>query len=495
MKKTNNLRFLLSPWIPNAPTCFFNNIQLDSRQVIKGDLFVAILGHFKDGRNFISEAISNGAIAVIAESTGKYPHGQISSICGIPIIYLLELNKKLSTLAKIFYKHPGKNQTIIGVTGTNGKTTITQLLAQWVKLLGKNSAIIGTMGYGLLENLQKTKNTTESAIDMQRILHILDNNNINTTAIEISSHALVQHRVADITFSAGVFTNLSHDHLDYHNEMDIYESAKWSFFSKHIVNQIIINADDAIGFKWLTKLPNAVSVSLDQKNYEINLNRRWLKATRLDFFRLGVNIYFNSSWGCGKITSNLIGDFNISNLLLALTTLLTLNYSLSSLLDVSSKLRPVSGRMELFVKKGKPKIIVDYAHTPAALKQALITARQYCKGKLWCIFGCGGERDRNKRPIMASIAEKLADIVIITEDNPRNESQTEINNNILSGFTDLNFVHVIDKRTKAINKSIKEAQLNDLILIAGKGHEDYQIIGNNYIPYSDCAIVKSLLEI
>ncbi|PPI87973.1 UDP-N-acetylmuramoyl-L-alanyl-D-glutamate--2,6-diaminopimelate ligase [Candidatus Pantoea edessiphila] len=494
MKKNKNLYYLLNQWISNAPICFFNSMKLDSRKIKQGNLFIAIKGDISDGRNFISEAINKGAVAILAEANGIAMNGEVNIISGIPIIYFSELNQKLSTLGKVFYENPGKTQKIIGVTGTNGKTTITQLLSQWVTLLGEKSAVIGTMGYGIIGNLKKTNNTTESAIDTQKILYLLDKERINLTAMEISSHALVQYRVADILFSAGVFTNLSHDHLDYHNDMKKYALAKRSFFFEHKLNEMIINADDKIGSQWLFDLPSAIAVSI-KKNYRFDINRRWLKATNIIFRKSQINIYFDSSWGSGRINSALIGNFNISNLLIALATLLSLNYPLNSLLKVSSKLLPINGRMELFVKVGKPKVILDYAHTPEALKKALIAARQYCTGKIWCLFGCGGERDKTKRPIMAAIAEKFADIIIVTQDNPRNENQYEIIKDILHGFVNLHSVYVINNRSKAINQSIRSAYYNDLILIAGKGHEEYQIIGNNRFHYSDRAIIKSSLEL
>ncbi|MBK4775594.1 UDP-N-acetylmuramoyl-L-alanyl-D-glutamate--2,6-diaminopimelate ligase [Candidatus Pantoea edessiphila] len=490
----NNLSDLLNKWIAYIPNCFFNQIQIDSRKIKKGDLFVAVLGCFVDGRNFISEAIRNGAVAVLAESYDR-SNGKIDNYSGIPIIYLSELNKKLSTLGRIYYENPGKKQKIIGVTGTNGKTTVTNLLSQWVKLLGEKSAIMGTMGYGLVGNLNKTYNTTESAINVQKILYLLDKENVNFTAMEISSHALTQHRIADVVFSAGVFTNLTHDHLDYHQNMKNYTAAKQSFFLKHKLEQIIINADDKIGYQWLLDFPNAVAVSINNNLLIKIISKRWIQATKINFNKHALSIDFSSSWGLGKINSSLIGNFNISNLLLALSTLLSLDYPLKDLLQVSSKLKPIKGRMEILSKKGKPKVIIDYAHTPEALKQALISSRIYCIGKLWCLFGCGGDRDKSKRALMASIAEKFADITVVTADNPRKEDQNKITQDILSGFSDLSSVNVINDRSQAISESIMQAKNDDLILVAGKGHEEYQIIGDRYFEHSDHKTILSLLEI
>ncbi|MBK4765348.1 MAG: UDP-N-acetylmuramoyl-L-alanyl-D-glutamate--2,6-diaminopimelate ligase [Pantoea sp. Brub] len=491
--KFYNLHHLLNPWVHNAPMRLISNITLESYLASHGFLFIAIPGHKTDGRNFIKQVINQGVTAIIAESESKIINGKIYYINGTPIIYIHQLYKKISHLAGLFFDNPSEKHKVIGVTGTNGKTTITHILAQWIQLLGETTAVMGTLGNGLINQLMPTKNTTSSAIDIQKILYELINKGTTLTAMEISSHGLMQYRVAALSFAAALFTNISHEHIDYHKNMHHYELAKWRLFSEHNIDNAIINIDDEVGMEWSKKIPKAIIVTT---KHNINLKRfnRWLKIHAITIDNNGTNISFNSSWGSGKINSHFIGNFNISNLIMALTTLLSLNYKLNELLEVSSELKPIIGRMELFNMPNKPKIIIDYAHTPDALKKVLIAARPYCKNKIWCIFGCGGERDKSKRPIMGKIAESLSDIVIITTDNPRNENQNIIIQNIVSGFTHPYVVKIINERTAAIKYAMLKATPNDLILILGKGHENYQIVGNTYFSHSDKKVVISILK-
>jgi len=487
-----NLRDVLGPWVPGAPARPLRDMTLDSRLAASGDLFVAVAGHQVDGRRFIPQAIAQGVSAVVAEAEGEAADGEIREIHGVPVIYLTQLPQRLSALAGRFYQQPGEKQTLIGVTGTNGKTTTTQLLAQWAALLGETSAVMGTVGNGLVGHLSATENTTGSAVDVQHLLHDLAAKGATLTAMEVSSHGLVQHRVAALPFAAAVFTNLSRDHLDYHGDMQGYESAKWLLFSEHHVGQAILNADDEVGRRWLARLPDAVAVTLED-NLQPGCHGRWLKAEAVTYHDNGAHIRFSSSWGNGEIVSPLLGAFNVSNLMLALATLLSLGYPLATLVSVAPQLQPVNGRMEVFSAAGKPTVVVDYAHTPDALEKALEAARLHCKGRLWCLFGCGGDRDKGKRPLMGAIAEQYADVVVITDDNPRSEDPQAIVNDILTGLLDPGRARVVAGRAQAVTNTVMQAQPDDIVLVAGKGHEDYQIIGNRRLDYSDRATVAALL--
>lgn len=487
-----NLQEVLAPWVPNAPALTLKAMTLDSRNVKADDLFVAVVGHSADGRNYIAQAIAQGAAAVVADAQDVAKDGEIREVEGIPVIYLAQLSERLSALAGRFYCRPIDAMRIVGVTGTNGKTTISQLLAQWVTLLGQSSAVMGTVGNGLYGQLVESENTTGSAIDIQRALAEFSAQHVSLTAMEISSHGLVQHRVAALPFSAAIFTNLSRDHLDYHGDMESYAAAKLSLFTEHQVGVSIINADDEVGQQWLTQLTDAVAVSARG----LTLSQRhglWLTATAITYREDGVEIQFDSAWGSGQCVSALIGEFNVSNLLLALATLLALGYPLEQLLTTASRLSPVCGRMEVFKQPGHAVAVVDYAHTPDALQKALEAARRHCQGQLWCIFGCGGDRDRGKRPLMGAIAEEFADRVVITDDNPRSENPTAITQDILSGLIDASHAQVIAGRAQAIASVFQQATGQDIILIAGKGHEDYQIIGHQRLDYSDRATVATLL--
>lgn len=312
--------------------------------------------------------------------------------------------------------------------------------------------------------------------------------------MEVSSHGLVQHRVAALKFAASVFTNLSRDHLDYHGDMEHYEAAKWLLYSTHHCGQAIVNADDEVGRRWLAKLPDAVAVSMED-HINPNCHGRWLKAVDVKYHDSGATIRFTSSWGDGEIESRLMGAFNVSNLLLALATLLALGYPLADLLKTATQLQPVCGRMEVFSAPGKTTVVVDYAHTPDALEKALQAARLHCTGKLWCVFGCGGDRDKGKRPLMGAIAEQFADVVVVTDDNPRTEEPRAIINDILAGMLDAGQAKVMEGRAEAVTNAIMQAKENDVVLVAGKGHEDYQIVGSQRLDYSDRVTAARLLGV
>ncbi|ACS84454.1 UDP-N-acetylmuramoyl-L-alanyl-D-glutamate--2,6-diaminopimelate ligase [Musicola paradisiaca] len=488
-----NLRDLLAPWVANAPERALREMTLDSRVAAAGDLFVAVVGHKTDGRHYIPQAIAQGVAAIVAQADAASPNGTCCELHGVPVVYLDDLNQRLSALAGRFYQHPSDTLQLIGVTGTNGKTTTAQLLAQWTQALGKTSAVMGTVGNGLLGHVTPAENTTGSAVDVQQVLSQFVAQGAQVAAMEVSSHGLVQHRVEDVSFAAAAFTNLSRDHLDYHGDMAGYEAAKWRLFSEHRVGQAVINADDEVGRRWLERLPDAVAVSV---RGDIGAARRqWLKATRVDYHNSGFTVHFDSSWGQGVIDSSLMGAFNVSNLLLSLATLLSLGYPLEQLVITGSTLQPVCGRMEVFVADGRPTVVVDYAHTPDALEKALEAARLHCHGKLWCVFGCGGDRDKGKRPLMGAIAEQLADRVIVTDDNPRSEDPQAIVSDILSGLLDAGRVQAIAGRAEAVTSAIMQAAADDVVLVAGKGHEDYQLVGNERLDYSDRITVARLLGV
>ncbi|WP_168895039.1 UDP-N-acetylmuramoyl-L-alanyl-D-glutamate--2,6-diaminopimelate ligase [Enterobacteriaceae endosymbiont of Donacia tomentosa] len=474
---------------------FINKIVLDSRHIKgKNCLFIAIKGHKNDGRNFIDDAINNGAAAVLTYTTSNLLSYNIIFKNFIPIIFFPNLHKYISYFADILYDHPSKKIPVVGVTGTNGKTSVTNFLMQWTHILGKNPAILSTIGNGFYKKLKLTNNTTDSAVEIQSTLKYFVDKKSDIVFMEVSSHGLDQFRVANVIFSTGIFTNLSRDHLDYHLNMKNYELTKWKFFSDHQIKTKIINIDDNVGLKWFKRLStSSIPVMTKKISYKSNL---FFQVKNINFLKNKTIITFNSSWGHGKINTVLLGYFNVINVILSMTTLLSLNFSLKELLKTSYELKPIIGRMEK-ISLGKmryPTIIIDYAHTPDALKNILLTIQLYCQGKIWCIFGCGGERDIGKRHIMGYIANKFSDYTIITSDNSRTENTADIIKDILKGCYKLNNTCVILNRTKAIYYAIFNAYKEDTILIAGKGHENYQIIGNKIFHYSDHQIIKNILE-
>ncbi|WP_395756123.1 UDP-N-acetylmuramoyl-L-alanyl-D-glutamate--2,6-diaminopimelate ligase [Edwardsiella ictaluri] len=489
-----NLRALLAPWVTQAPERALRDMTLDSRVAAAGDLFVAVVGHAADGRRFIPQAIAQGVAAVIAEAEGEAEDGSVRELHGVPVVYLNRLNGRLSALAGRFYGQPGADLRLVGVTGTNGKTTTTQLLAQWAQLLGETGAVMGTVGNGLLGHVYPSENTTGSAVDVQHMLRTLADDGATLVAMEVSSHGLVQNRVLALPFAASAFTNLSRDHLDYHGDMEHYAQAKWRLFSTHHSGEKIVNADDEMGLLWLDKLPDAVAVTVTGVLPE-GWAGRWLAACSVAYHDGGATIAFDSSWGEGTLNSRLMGEFNVSNLLVALATLLALGYPLAALCAASVQLQPVCGRMEVFQAPAKPTVVVDYAHTPDALEKALLAARLHCQGQLWCLFGCGGDRDTGKRPLMGAIAEQYADRVVVTDDNPRSEEPRAIINEILSGMLDPGLAMAIPGRAEAVTAAVMQAAPQDVILVAGKGHEDYQLVGNRRLDYSDRVTVARLLGV
>ena len=464
---------------------------LDSRKVTQGDLFVAVKGHRFDASQFVPQAISSGASAIVLETDLENEHLSIQWQNNVPVIHYYHLSANLSALAGKFYEHPSEKLTLVGVTGTNGKTTVSQLLAQWATLFGHKAAVMGTIGNGLLGQVKEAKNTTGSAVEVQENLADFVEKGADFASIEVSSHGLVQHRVEALKFKAAIFTNLSRDHLDYHETMEKYAEAKKRFFIDLAPELQILNADDPIGAAWLSELPNGIAVSCHPDFHPTS--KQWLYATQIRFTHEGAVIDVASSWGNGTLHSPLIGAFNVSNLLLATAVLLALGYSFDDLIRTVSQLKGVNGRMELIKKAGKPTVIVDYAHTPDALEKALNAAREHCKGKLWCIFGCGGDRDAGKRPLMAKAAEQFADLVIVTQDNPRTEDPNKIEADILTGFSRMEDVGVIPDREEAIKFTIENAVENDVIVIAGKGHENYQIIGDKTLHFSDQEVAEAYL--
>ncbi|QJC36438.1 UDP-N-acetylmuramoyl-L-alanyl-D-glutamate--2,6-diaminopimelate ligase [Enterobacteriaceae endosymbiont of Donacia simplex] len=491
-----SLQKLLNNYIKSnlIKNILINKIVLDSRKVTgENCLFIAIKGYKKNGKNFIKHAISRGAIAVLTYTDNKISSCNILFKKDIPIIYLPNLHKHISHFAGILYDHPSKKVPVIGITGTNGKTSITNFLLQWIKLLGGNPAILSTLGNGFHEKLIKTNNTTDSAIEIQSTLKKFINKKANIIIMEVSSHGLSQYRVSDIFFSIGIFTNLTRDHLDYHLNMKNYELSKWKFFSNHKIKQKIINIDDNTGLKWFKKLPNVIPITTKKKFlYQSNV---FIYIKKITYLSNKTIVIFNSSWGNGKIKINLIGKFNVINIILSMAALLKLNYPLKKLLKTISKIKPVKGRIEkIFFKKKYSNIIIDYAHTPDALKNILLTIRLNTRGKIWCIFGCGGERDIGKRKIMGYIATKYADNIILTTDNPRTENINNIIKDIKKGCITSHNVFIILNRIKAIAYAIFNFSKKDTILVAGKGHEDYQIINNKILNYSDFNAIQNILK-
>lgn len=492
-KITHPLTQLLSPWIslPSALAITVTGMTLDSRKVKQGDLFVALQGALLDGRDFIDKAILAGATIVLSESKEKHQHGDIVYQNSVATIYFYQLPDVLSELAYRFYFPNEDCHKVIAITGTNGKTTIASLLANSLSLLGQTSAQMGTIGNGLFGELTSSLNTTLDALSVFSCLNDYQWQGAKYTLMEVSSHGLTQGRVTALPFHSAIFTNLTRDHLDYHGTMHAYAVAKKRLFDEFSIKQRIINLDDEIGAAWLADYSDAISYSASGKK---TVTHRYLAVHNIHYLAQGLSFDFDSSWGQGTITAPFYGDFNVANLAAVITQLIAENVAISAVEKVIPLLDTVAGRMEQYsFPHCVTTFVVDYAHTPDALQKALIALKKHSKtGRLICVFGCGGDRDKGKRAKMGKVAEDFADKVILVDDNPRTESAMEIMNDILSGFEAPQRVDCIHDRKTAITELLSTAQENDLILVAGKGHEDYQIMGEIRLDYSDRVLLASL---
>ncbi|WP_350549913.1 UDP-N-acetylmuramoyl-L-alanyl-D-glutamate--2,6-diaminopimelate ligase [Pseudoalteromonas sp. 120-MNA-CIBAN-0494] len=471
----------------DAPSQQVGHLRLDSREVTPGDVFVAIKGHQLDGGQFIAKAIENGAVAIIADRLCEF------ETSFEPLYLVSELTKKLPELASRFYHQPSHMLDLIGVTGTNGKSTTTAMIAHLAQFCNSQSAIIGTLGYGHPDNLTPLINTTPSSVDLQRILNDLKQQNTKLVAMEVSSHGLVQQRVAQCQFKAAVFTNLSRDHLDYHGDMARYGDAKLMLFKDFEPELVVLNQDDGQTEQWLEKYSFNSLVCYGRKNLPPK-NAQFVYFSDVTYSAQGIAAQLTTSWGDIAIKSPLFGEFNLYNLTAALATLLGLGYPLAQLIAGCAQLQPVAGRMQAFSAKGKPTCIVDYAHTPEALALALQALQQHVPGGVSCVFGCGGDRDKGKRALMAQAAEQNADKVIITSDNPRSENPDAIIADVAQGLAQPTKAYLEADRATAISYAISNAKADEVILIAGKGHEDYQIIGDQRIDFCDRRYVQQQLK-
>lgn len=482
------LHNLLSPWLNQLPKdCDITGITHDSRKVKSGDLFLAYPGHQVDGRQYIQQAIDKGACAILyeAEHNTELFLEQVNPSAAV-LVPFIGLEKHLATLAARFYGQPAQYLQFTGVTGTNGKTTIAYQLAQAYTLLSESSVYIGTLGQGKTNQLQTLHNTTPDGLILQGLLHDYVTQGVRQVCMEVSSHALAQQRVAEIPFQQAIFTNLTHDHLDYHQTMEAYAEAKAKLFATPSLRYAIINQDDPYAKLMLQRLPS----SCEAYTYGIDKSAM-IQAYDWNVSLQGTRIHMHTPWGDQLLQIRALGYFNIYNALAIFTSLAVAGYEISQIITIMAELKPAPGRME--VVSQSPTVIVDYAHTPDALENVLRTLRPLKQGKLMVVFGCGGDRDRLKRPIMGKIAVDYADQVIVTSDNPRHEDPQQIIQDILHGIgaEQISKVHTIIEREPAIRYALANAEPADIILIAGKGHESYQQIGDEIIPFSDQAIVHA----
>ncbi len=458
----------------------------DSRQVRPGDVFLAIPGTVHDGREHIPTAVAAGASAVVWEPGGRDWRGWEALGIRIPNMPWSGLGNDAAGLAAEWWDHPSDALWMLGITGTNGKTSCSHWLAQCLTGLGRKTALVGTLGNGFPDHLSGTSHTTPDAVTLQGLLAGYRTAGASGVAMEVSSHALDQGRVAGVKFDVAVLTNLSRDHLDYHGTMAAYADAKARLFGWPGLSWVVLNQEDGLGQRLLTELAGSRVHTL---SYGIRGGD--IHAEQLQLTARGLVMDVVTPWGRGQLASTLLGRFNGANLLACLGALLASGVTLENALAALSGVHPVAGRMQRLGGDGRPHVVVDYAHTPDALEKTLATLRDVCPGRLICVFGCGGGRDKGKRPLMGGVAAAGADRAIVTSDNPRHEDPATIVADILAGMPPGQESWL--DRDEAIRRAINESAPEDMILIAGKGHEDYQDIQGVRLPFSDLDVATDAL--
>ena len=483
------LRELLSDSVklsPGEQDILVRGLSLDSRKVAPGDAFFALQGTRQHGITFAPMALAQGASVVLAEAPAP------ATSAAVPALWIDHLSDQLGLIADRFFGQPSQALRMIGVTGTNGKTSTVQLLAQALSNAGYRAATIGTLGSGIHGALKTADRTTPDAISVHALLADFRDEGASHVAMEVSSHALQQGRVNGVQFDIAVFTNLTRDHLDYHASMQEYAAAKAKLFHWPNLSTAVINIDDEFGRALLRNLSSTVQVL----SFGIEAENCDLKAKNIQQSSSGLTFDLITPWGSGVVHTSLLGRFNVANLLGVAGCLGTLGFDFSQIKAAIAKMEPVPGRMNrLGGEVGLPLVVIDYAHTPDALEQVLSSLRLHSgQGRLICVFGCGGERDNGKRPEMAAIAERLSNIAIVTDDNPRHEDGDKIVEQILAGFRYPQRVIIERDRKAAIARAISLAGAEDIVVIAGKGHEAYQETAGRRIPFDDLLVARNALE-
>ena len=470
-------------------------LSTDSRGLVAGEVFLAYPGSRRDGRDFVPEALARGAAAILWEREGFL----WDSAWRVPNLAVDDLRGLAGHLAHDVYGRPSERLWVIGVTGTNGKTSCTHWIAQACQACGARTAVIGTLGAGFPARLDAGVNTTPDAVSVHRALAQLLASGAQGVAMEVTSIGLDQGRVNGVAFGAALFTNLSRDHLDYHGDMENYARAKQQLFEMPGLTQAVLNLDDVQGARLARILTGR---GIDRTGYSCAAGavkraglERYAEAHEIEVTAEGITFAVDSSWGAARIRSPLLGRFNVSNLLGVLTTILVSGVPFDSAVAALARLQPVRGRMQRLGGSGKPTTIVDYAHTPDALEKTLVALKDVAKasrGRIVVVFGCGGERDRGKRPLMGAVASRHADAIVVTSDNPRGEDPAAIIAQITAAIPVP--YEAIEDRRRAIEHAITSARAEDVVLIAGKGHETYQETAGGRIPFSDALEAEQVLS-
>ena len=459
--------------------CLISSIAYDSRRVTPGALFVALPGNQVDGSEYVEEAARRGAVAILSQNPcalgGRFPFVQVANA-----------RFALAQIAGTFYNHPAARLCTLGITGTNGKTTVSFMLREIFKAAGRSPGLLGTVRYEIGERVLPAARTTPEAPDVQSMLAQMDRSGCDSVIMEVSSHALDQYRVAGIGFNVGIFTNLTQDHLDYHGTLEEYFSVKARLF-RQVQDSAVINVDDPCGKRLLAE--NRFSANAVSYGFSEGASVRGLNAESGEY---GSRMRVESPWGGADISLQLIGRFNLYNALAAFAAAASIGIPLETIRDALAGMENVPGRMESVGTKNR-RVYVDYAHTDDALRNVLTALREITPGRLVVVFGCGGNRDTGKRRLMGEVASQLADYSIVTNDNPRNEIPEKIAADIAAGFDSERKYEIILDRRAAIERGVKLIGKKDVLLVAGKGHETAQEIGGAIFPFDDCETVREAL--
>ena len=470
------------PFSPEEGNIQISGISSDSREIETGDMFVAISGYESDGHNFVEDAVKKGAAVLVVEKD--------VNISRVPVIKVKDSRKTLALLANRFYGDLSRQLLLIGITGTNGKTTVAFLVESILATAGIETGLIGTVVYKWNGHEVPAERTTPDSLELHRMLKKMKEDGVKAVVMEVSSHALALHRVLGMEFRAGIFTNLSRDHLDFHDSFRSYGETKAKLFTMLSSNGVgIINGDDSMSELMIQSTKGKVvtyGINSDNLDYQIAEIEKGKNGTKFSIISANTKI---------PLFTSLLGDFNLMNTAAAAIAGFELGIDKSIIQKGIEKVSTIRGRMEVIDSKKGFRVIIDYAHTPDALKNVLNAARRFAEKRLIVVFGCGGERDRGKRPEMGQIAASLADLVFVTSDNPRRENPEAIIIDIIEGINSTDKLITIVDRKQAIKAALDEAREGDVVLIAGKGHETYQDIGGKHIWFDDRVVVEELLTL
>ena len=479
--------------LPDLPV---QGISSDSQKVIHGDVFIAQAGLTHHAIDFAADAIKAGAVAVLYDADDSYCQQRVALLekqFNVHWQPVAQLNKITSKIAGRFYGDPSRAVKLIGVTGTDGKTSVTHLLVQALTRLGKKAGSIGTLGYGMANRLNMIGYTTPDAVCVQSLLAELREMDCEYVVMEVSSHALQQFRVNGCEFDIALLTNLGSDHLDYHGTVQQYAEAKAELFRFDSLSGRVFNTADELGNKLYQQYQSDCTMAFNAVGPVMDANSVSLLNSAMS--DQGLQITARTAQGELNIQTALIGSFNIDNLLGCISVLQMLGFERQLIESAMQMLKPIPGRMEFYpAARDFPAVVIDFAHTAQALEACLLALKDSYQGELYCVFGCGGDRDKSKRPQMAAVAERLADQVILADDNPRFESAQLIMHDMVAGLQHPELVRIIHDRKAAIKTAISQAGENDLVVIAGKGHEAFQLIADKKIPFSDRAVVEQVRQ-